>query len=147
MESITHSRENWGELAEAICCVCIMHCSNGFLGDLRPRLFFSFRFNLLGVFLSVESGGSESGFEGELKKSISPASSCLETQHHNGHRAWLQGERSLVNKILGQAEGIPLGPYPCWCVLVPRDRCSEGPAEELTPSGLNSGLSPWGAID
>lgn len=87
------------------------------------------------MFLSVESGGLESGFEGELEKSISPASSSLETQHHNGHRAWLEGE-SLV-KILGQAGGVPVGSYPCSCVLVPSDRCSDGPAEEVTNSGLD----------
>ena len=28
---------------------------NGFLGDLRPRLFFLLQFNFLGVFLSAES--------------------------------------------------------------------------------------------
>lgn len=88
------------------------------------------------MFLSVESGGLESGFEGELEKSISPASSSLETQHHNGHRAWLEGERSLV-KTLGHAGVIPVGPYPCSCVLVPSDHSSDSLAEEVTSSGLD----------
>lgn len=63
--------------------------------------FFLLQFHLLGVSLTVETRGSESGFEGELEKSISPGSPCLETQHHDGSRSWSRA-RGGSSKFLGR---------------------------------------------
>lgn len=111
--------------------------------------YFLLQFNLLGVSF-LWRAEDRSGFKGELEKPFGPSSSHLETQHLNGHQAWLKGKRRLF-KILGQ-RGIPVGAHLCWCVPVLGDHFCEGPAEEVTPRGLDQWfvslrshcpLNPW----